>query len=197
MSLTLYLIIITSAISVTAWSNPIMMRIGILRPYYTVKNNEWHQLLTSGFLHANMTHLFVNMITFYFFGTVMEQELGTGLFVGLYFFSILFSSMPSVIFRKDDPEYATLGASGGVEGVLFAFILLYPFRMLYVFFAIPLPAIVFGGLFIAYSIYEGKQDRGQINHEAHIAGAVAGILYMLVMVPESFSIFMSQLGFTL
>jgi len=195
MTLTLSIIIITCAISFTGFSSSKLMHFGILRPYYTVRNKQWHQLLTSGFLHANVTHLFVNMITFYFFGTAMENTLGIPMFAGLYFFSILFSSLPSVIFRKDDPDYATLGASGGVEGVLFAFILLYPFRMLYVFLAIPMPAIVFGTLFIVYSIYESKQDRGQVNHEAHISGALAGILFMVVMEPGSIDIFLSQIGF--
>jgi len=194
MSFTTAIILITCVTSYAAFNSPKLMQWGILRPYYTVRNGQWHQLLASGFLHANFTHLFVNMITFYFFGNAMEQTLGAGMLAGLYFFSILFSGLPSIIFRKDDPDYATLGASGGVEGVLFAFIMLYPFRMLYVFFAIPLPAIVFGGLFIAYSIYESKQDRGQVNHEAHIAGALAGVIYMIISNPSSVEIFLSQLG---
>ena len=194
MSFTVAIIIVTCVVSYAAFNSPKMMQWGTLRPYYTVRKSQWHQILTSGFLHANFTHLFVNMITFYFFGTAMEQTLGVPMLAGLYFFSILFSSLPSIVFRKDDPQYATLGASGGVEGVLFAFIMLYPFRMLYLFLAIPIPAIVFGGLFIAYSIYESKQDRGQVNHEAHIAGALAGIIYMIVMEPRSVEIFLSQLG---
>lgn len=194
MSLTIYIILVTCVVSFAAFSSPKIMQIGILRPYYTVRNHDWHQLLTSGFLHANLAHLFVNMITFYFFGSVMERTLGIVHFAGLYFFSIIFSSIPSVIIRKNDPDYATLGASGGVEGVLFAFILLYPLETLYVFMALPMPAILFGALFIAYSIYESKQDRGQVNHEAHIAGALAGIIYMVVTHPNSIGIFLSKIG---
>ena len=194
MSLTIYLIVITSLISFAAFSAPQIMEIGILRPYYAIREHRYYQLLTSGFLHANLTHLFVNMLTFYFFGSVMERVMGVPHFAGLYFSSILLSGLPSLIMRKDDPNYATLGASGGVEGVLFGFILLFPFETLYVFFALPMPAILFGVLFVAYSIYESKQDRGQVNHEAHIAGAVTGIVYTLVVIPDAAQRFLTQIG---
>ncbi len=194
-TLTLPLIIITAAVSLYALnSNQRFLQSGMLRPYYTVRGS-WHQLLTSGLLHANVGHLLVNMITLFFFGTAMEQSMGTGHFLGLYIFSQVISGLPSVIKYRDDPTFASLGASGAVEGVLFAFILLYPFRSIYLFLIpIPIPAVLFGVLFLAYSIYENKQDRGVINHEAHIAGAMAGIAYLLIMVPGARSQVLSTLG---
>lgn len=194
--MTLYLIAVTAGISLFAlYFYPPMLDEGMLRPYYTIREHRWYQLITSGLLHANLGHLFVNMLTFYFFGRVMEQTLGVSQFLGLYFFSLVVSGIPSLIKERDNPNFATLGASGAVEGVLFAFILLYPLQSIYLFFIpIPIPAFIFGILFLLYSIYENKQERGKINHEAHIAGAVSGMLYTLVFVPGAIPHFLSIVG---
>lgn len=184
-TVTVPLIIVTAVVSLYAlYNNRQLLQNGMLRPYYTVQNGQWYQLVTSGFLHAGTGHLLVNMFTLYFFGTAMEKSLGISHFLALYFFSQVISGIPSLVKYRNDPTFASLGASGAVEGVLFAFIMLYPFHSIYLFLIpIPIPAILFGVLFIAYSIYENKQDRGVINHEAHIAGALAGILYLMIMVP--------------
>jgi membrane associated rhomboid family serine protease len=195
-SVTVLLIILTSVVSLYAlYSNPQLLQKGMLRPYYTVRNGQWYQLITSGFLHAGTGHLLVNMFTLFFFGTTMERSLGVSHFIALYFFSQIISALPSLLKYQNDPSFASLGASGAVEGVLFAFIMLYPFRSIYLFLIpIPIPAFLFGVLFIAYSIYENKQDRGVINHEAHIAGAMAGIVYMMIMVPSARQHILRTLG---
>ena len=167
----------------------------MLRPYYTVHENRWYQVITSGFLHADFMHLLFNMFTFYIFGPYVEKLLGTPIFVGLYFTALVVGNIPSLIQHKDDPAYASLGASGAVEAVIFSFILFDPWEKLYLFFIpIGIPALIFGILFIAYSIYESKQQRGYINHEAHIAGAIAGLVYTIIFKPVSLSIFLHQLG---
>ena len=193
-SITLLLIGINVVISLMAlYVDPRFLEAGILRPYLVKHDKRWYQILSSGFLHANFGHLFVNMITLYFFGSVMERTLGPFSFLLLYFFSLILSSLPSVVRHRNNPNYATLGASGAVEGVLFAFIFIYPFESIYLFLIpIPIPALLFGVLFIAYSIYESKQDRGQINHEAHIAGALSGMAYMLIFVPNAAGIFIGN-----
>ncbi len=194
-TLTLPLIIFTAGVSLYALNaNRSFLQKGMLRPYYTVRG-QWHQLVTSGLLHANMGHLLVNMFTLYFFGRAMEQSVGSGHFLGLYVFSLILSNLPSLLKYHNDPSFASLGASGAVEGVLFAYILLYPFRSIYLMLIpIPIPAVVFGVLFIAYSIYESKKDRGIINHEAHIAGALSGILYLLVLVPGAYQHVLRTIG---
>lgn len=196
MTVTLFLIIVNSALSLAAlYAYPRMLQEGILQPYYTIREGRWYQLVSSGFLHANFVHLFVNMFTLYFFGTVMEHTLGRGQFLGLYLASLILSGIPSLIKYRDEPSFGTLGASGAVEGVLFAFILLYPMEPIYLFLIpIPIPAVIFGVLFLLYSIYENKQDRGVINHEAHIAGAASGVLYVLLMVPNAIPHIMRTLG---
>lgn len=169
-------------VSLAAWAAPRVMEVGMLMPYRTIRQHTWYEMITSGFLHGGFGHLAFNMITLFFFGTVMEQTIGGMHLIALYFTGLIASSLPSILKHKDNPEYATIGASGAVESILFAFIVLYPFEMLYLFFAVPIPAIVFGIAFVGYSIWASK-SAGKINHEAHVAGAIWGILYLLIFVP--------------
>ncbi len=173
---------------------PKIMELGMFMPYRTIRNNTWYELITSGFLHGGLTHLLFNMITLLFFGPVIEQTIGQEHFVILYFTGLLASSVPSLIKHKDNPEYATIGASGAVESVLFAFIIIYPFESIYLFLIpIGIPAILFGFLFIGYSIWASKKE-GKINHEAHIAGAAWGIIYMFAFVPNTIDHFLTMIG---
>lgn len=190
------LLIATIVTSLTAWYIfPHFLEEGMLRPFYTIRQHRWYQLITSGFLHADFVHLFVNMLTFYFFGPFLESQLGTWPFTGLYFFSLIVSGLPSLIREKDNPEFASLGASGAVEGVIFSFILFHPLTPLYLFFIpIGIPAIIFGALFILYSFYAGRLQGGRINHNAHIAGALAGIVFTIAIRPDSILIFLHQIG---
>ena len=183
MSITLILIAINAIIE-----------IGMMIPYRTVRQKTWYEIITSGFVHASLGHLFFNMFTLFFFGPVLEQVLGPVLFLILYFSGLVVSSLPSLLKHKDNPEYATLGASGAIESVLFAFILLFPFEKIYLMLIpIGIPAFIFGIMFIAYSIYASKQE-GKVNHEAHIAGAVWGIIFMIVFVPGVIKHFLTTVG---
>lgn len=195
-SLTVYLIAVNVGASLLAlyvW--PPLLKKGYLKPYRTVRENTWYELVTSGFLHVNMGHLFVNMFTLYFFGTVMEQTLGPAYFMGLYLSGLVISSLPSLVKYRNNPNYATLGASGAVGSVLFAFIFLYPTEELYLFLIpIPIPAFVFAVLYLIYSMYESKQERGKVNHEAHFSGAVWGMLYLVIFVPNAMERFLRLMG---
>lgn len=187
LSATIILIGITSIISLIAlYGNEEVYNKGMLRPYRTVRKNTWYEIISSGFLHGSLTHLLVNMFVLYFFGSVMEQVLGTAHFVGLYFSGLAFSSIPSLALHRNNPNYATIGASGAVEAVLFSFIFVFPTeKLILLLLPIPIPAWLFGILFLAYSIYEGKRGSAKVNHEAHIAGAIWGILYLIFFVPNS------------
>jgi len=134
------------------------------------------------------------------------MQIGEVQFLGLYFTGLIASSIPSLIKHKDNPQYATLGASGAVEAVLFGFILLFPFEPIYLMLIpIGIPALLFGLAFIGYSIYASRKEgtinheahiagEGTINHEAHIAGAAWGVFYMLAFVPFAFDHVLSMLG---
>lgn len=186
-SATFFLIAVNAVVSLLAlYAFPHWIHAGYLMPYRVVRQHTWYELITSGFLHGSIGHLLFNMVTLFFFGIVMEQTLGVPSFLGLYFSGLIVSSIPSFFRERDNPNYATLGASGAVESVLFAFILLFPMDKIYIFL-IPfgIPAALFGILFIAYSIYADKKDASNINHFAHIAGALWGIVYLLLFVPGS------------
>lgn len=193
---TFYLVVANVIISLAAlYLYPKFIEIGYLKPYRTVRENSWYELLTSGFLHANLGHLFVNMFTLYFFGPIMERILGGGYFLGLYLTGLIVAGIPSVLKFKDDPNYATLGASGAVGSVLFAFIFLFPMEKIYLMLIpIPIPAFVFAILYLIYSMYASKQERGKINHEAHLAGALWGIFYLLIFVPNTIDHFLTVFG---
>lgn len=195
MSVTLILIGINVVISLAAlYAVPQLFEKGMMIPYRVVREKTWHELISSGFIHAGIGHLFLNMFVLFFFGLVLERTIGQGHFLALYFSGLIVSSLPSLYKHKDDPEFATVGASGAVESVLFGFILLFPLDPIYIMF-IPfgIPAIIFGALFLAYSVYASKGE-GRINHEAHIAGALWGFLYLIIFVPNTIDHFLSVFG---
>lgn len=193
---TFYLVAASVLVSLAAlYVYPVVLQTGYLKPYRTVREHSWYELLTSGFLHANLGHLFVNMFTLYFFGPVMEQVLGPIYFSGLYITGLIVSGLPSVVKFRNDPNYATLGASGAIGSVLFAFIFLFPMENIYLLLIpIPIPAFVFAIAYLIYSMYASKQEEGKINHEAHLAGAIWGIVYLVVFVPNSIDHVLTVIG---
>lgn len=191
----LTLLTITLITSLAAWfAQPTWQINGMMYPYQVKHQRKYFQIISHGFLHADFTHLAFNMITFFFFGPLMEQVLGSFPFLILYISGLLVSSIPTLLRHSDNPNYATLGASGAVESVLFAFILLFPAEKIYIFLIpIGIPAILFGFIYMGYSIYSAKQQQGNINHDAHIAGAVWGVLYTIFFVPDALLRFSEQL----
>lgn len=196
LSVTIILILITSIISLLAlYVNDSIYEKGMLRPYRTVRKNTWYEVISSGFLHGSFTHLLVNMFVLYFFGSVMESVLGPIQFIALYISALAFSSIPSFVLHRNNPNYATIGASGAVEAVLFSYIFVFPTeKLILLILPIPISAWLFGILFLAYSVYEGTKGSQKINHEAHIAGAVWGILYLIFFVPNSVDHILSVFG---
>ena len=153
-----------------------------------IRAGEQMRMFSSGFLHADMTHLFFNMFTLYFFADVVVQLLGDVNFVIIYVISLLLGSLLSLYFHKDEYHYSAVGASGAVTGILYAAILLQPGMSLYMFFIpIPIPAYVFGIGYLLYSIYGMKKRTGNIGHDAHFGGAVGGYFVTLILAPSLFT----------
>ncbi|MGI0107105.1 rhomboid family intramembrane serine protease [Salinimicrobium sp. 3283s] len=153
-----------------------------------VKRGEKIRVLTSGFLHVDTAHLFLNMLTLYFFADVVIGSLGSFSFLLIYVASLLLGNLLSYYFHKDEYQYNAVGASGAVSGIIYAAILLYPDMSLYMFFIpIPIPAYVFGIGYMLYSIYGMKNRIGNIGHDAHFGGAVGGYILTLVLVPQLFA----------
>ena len=140
-----------------------------------------YQILTSGFLHVNTTHLLVNMLTLYFFANSVIFYLGTLGFILVYIASLILGNLLSYFFHKNEMQYTAVGASGAVMGVLYSAILLRPDMMLGLFFIIPLPAYIFGIGYLFYTIYGMKRQLGNIGHDAHFGGAVGGYILTLLL----------------
>ena len=193
----LSLLALTVIITMTAWFViPQIQYHGMLKPSEAWHQGKWYQLITSGFLHADGAHLLLNMFVFFFFGPVLEQTIGGPSFLVLYFTALVVSSLPTLVMERNNPRYASLGASGAVEAVLFGYIVMYPLNKIYIIFIpVGIPAIIFGGLFLAYSYYEARQRRDNVNHVAHIAGALYGAVYTLLFVPGALARFLGHFGF--
>jgi membrane associated rhomboid family serine protease len=150
----------------------------------SIRSGEQIRMLSSGFLHVDMMHLIFNMLTLWFFGPVVIEWLGTFSFVLIYFGSLIFGSLLTMLFHKNDYSYRAVGASGAVTGVLYSAILLQPDMMLGIFFVIPMPAYLFGILYLLYSIYGMKAKNDNIGHTAHFGGAIGGYLITLIKEPS-------------
>ncbi|HPH99525.1 MAG TPA: rhomboid family intramembrane serine protease [Chitinophagaceae bacterium] len=198
MTITLALLIITCIISITAFNNRKVINDLIFSPVDVQQRHQWYRFITCGLIHADFAHLAFNMITLYFFGRVMEQvyveyfNLPKYTYLILYIVALVVSEIPSYIKHRNNNEYRSLGASGAVAAIVFAFILIAPWATIYVFF-IPVPAILYGVLFLVYSAYMSKKGKDNINHSAHLWGAVVGIVFTIIVQPAVVNIFIEKL----
>jgi membrane associated rhomboid family serine protease len=165
----------------------------MLHPYTVSKGKNLYTFITSGLIHADYMHLFFNMFTFLFFAFKLETMIGHWQFGLLYFLSLILSDIPSVIKHKHHFWYNSLGASGAISAVLFSYILFEPLTTIGVMF-IPMPAIVFAVLYLAYSWYMAKNAKDNIGHDAHFFGAITGLIFTIIFVPGVVPHFLSTLG---
>ena len=150
-----------------------------------IKSGQKERTVTSGFLHVDLSHLFFNMFTLYFFADVVIQWFGPGKFIGIYFVSLIAGSLLAIFFHKNEPQYSAVGASGAVTGVLYAAILLQPDMQLGIMFIpIPVPAYIIGIGYLLYSIYGMRSRLGNIGHTAHFGGAIGGFAMTLIFMPN-------------
>ncbi|MFA5684760.1 MAG: rhomboid family intramembrane serine protease [Lysobacteraceae bacterium] len=193
---TLILIALTCLVSWLAWRNPrLLQRLMLWSPAVT-RGRQYERLVSYGFVHADAMHLLFNMITLYFFGGLIERAfagyLGVAGFVGFYLSALLVAALPGYLRHRNDPDYRTLGASGAVAAILFAFVLIQPWALIFVFF-IPVPAIIFALLYVGYSIWAERRGKDNINHSAHLWGAGYGIVFSLAMEPRILGLFLDRL----
>lgn len=179
---TLILIVINLGFSLLAFSQPTLIdkykfNVG------AIQRGEWWRMVTGNFLHANFTHLLFNMYSFYIFGEFLETLMGGPLLLAIYFGSMLAGDILAMVIHRDHPTYSAVGASGAVSGVIFAFIMFFPFHLLLLFFIIPIPAFVFGILYVAFSLYGIPNRSLNIGHEAHLGGAIVGAIIGFLIIP--------------
>ncbi|MDR7135941.1 membrane associated rhomboid family serine protease [Lysobacter niastensis] len=183
--LTFALIAATVLVSWLAFERPALLNRLILWPPAIDRSKQYDRLLTHGFIHADWSHLLFNMITLYFFGRVIEREISALIgpvgFVLFYLSAIVIAILPTYLRHRHDPHYRSLGSSGAVSAVLFAFILLQPWSL--IFIPIPVPAFLYAIGYMAYSFWMDRRGGDNINHSAHLSGAIYGVLFMLFMDP--------------
>ena len=194
---TFFLIGITCLVSWMAFNNRKLMDRLILWPPAIDQHRQYDRLVTYGFIHGDFMHLLFNMVTLFFFGQQIEQlmtrVMGIWAYPVFYVSALVVSILPTYLKNQKNPNYLSLGASGAVSAVLFAFVLLAPWSTIGVMF-IPMPAIVFAVLYVGYSIWMDRRGGDRINHSAHLAGAAYGVLFMVIMEPRVLEIFLQQLG---
>ena len=194
--LTLILIGVTVLVTWLAFKNPRLLDRLILWPPAIDRQRQYDRLLTHGFIHADWQHLLFNMITLFFFGRFAEQEMvpmiGPVGFVLFYLSAIVIAILPTYLRHRHDVQYRSLGASGAVSAVLFAFILVQPWSLIFVFF-LPVPAILYGVFYVGYSFWMDRQGGDNTNHNAHLSGAIYGVLFMLLMEPRIGGVFLERL----
>ncbi len=194
-----YLILgITVVVSFICFGNQTLAMKLALSPYQVIHRKEWYRVITHGFVHADMTHLLVNMFTFWSFGIYMEQYyqyvgLGKWGFFLLYFGGMIFSSSFDLAKQKDNPYYLSIGASGAVSAVLFSSIFFDPWGKIYFFALLPIPGILFGVVYLLYCQYMAKQASDHINHNAHFLGALFGFLLPALLNPSLVKLFVGAL----
>lgn len=177
------------------YASPKVIEACLFRPYLFVRGRQYDTIVTSGFVHADLGHLLFNMFTFYFFAFPMERYIGTIPFLLLYFVGLLMSHACTYFKQRNNPHYASLGASGAISAVLFAYIVYFPTTSLMIIpIPVPIPAFVFAIGYVAYSWWASTHSRGRINHDAHLCGALSGLVFIGVTEPSAFARLLQLLG---
>jgi membrane associated rhomboid family serine protease len=167
---------------------PQLIERNLFRPYWFQRRGEYWTAITSGFVHADLPHLLFNMFTFFFFAFQLERTIGPIRMLALYVIALALSNFGTWRKHRNDPEYASLGASGAISAVLFAYIVYYPTQSLIILpIPVPIPAPIFAVLYLGYSWYSARQSRGRINHDAHLDGALVGLAFVAITEPAAYS----------
>lgn len=191
--LTTYIFILATVLfSLKGFSDRDFTEKYLYKPYDVKHHREWYRIFSHTLLHADYLHLFFNMFALYGFGRLVEMEyiydfgkpLGTAYFIALYVLGGLFATAIPYLRHNENPGYRSLGASGAVSAVIFAGILFHPSANIYIY-TIPIPAWIFGPLYLAFEFWADRNNRTGIAHDAHIGGALFGILFVLITNIES------------
>lgn len=198
--ITYFIIGVTVLVSYMAFQNHELMDKLQFNAAKIIHQKQYYRLISHAFIHANWSHLIVNMFVLYFFGKGMELYFGyyfgsrsTVYFLLLYFGGILASNIWSLIKHQNNYYYNAVGASGAVSALLFAFIFFNPWELLYLFAIVPIPGILFAVGYLIYSYQMSKQKNDNVAHDAHFLGAVFGFVFPIVLKPDLFGQFIDQL----
>ena len=193
---TFLLLLLNGLVAVyTFFVDPSVLERWAFRPAAVRQNREWGRWITAGFVHVGLAHLAFNMITLFFFGPFIEGALGSWRFLVLYFGAEVAANALTYWRHKDNPAYSAAGASGAISGIVFAFVLFRPWEPIYLFLIpVGIPALLFAFGYVALSVYAAKQGGGRVAHEAHLGGALGGVLLTVLLYPAVLGIFLRQMG---
>lgn len=184
-NLPILIILLTAVTSFIAFNNQKFFNRGKFDVGAILQGKQFDRLLTSGFLHADIMHLFFNMFTLYFFSNTVITNLGKADYLIIYLGAILAGNLLSLWMYRRNYYYTAIGASGGVSGIVFAAIALNPFSKIMIF---PIPFFIegwiFGIIYLAYSVYGMKSQMGNIGHAAHLGGAAFGLILTIILLPD-------------
>ncbi len=191
------IIIITVITSLAAFGKPEVFGKLCFYPYAMHRNRkEWFRFISVGFVHADLMHLAFNMLTLYFFGSVLEGNIfSEAEYLIFYLSALVLSGVNDYAKRKDMINYTACGASGAVSAVMFSLVLFNPWGVVYLKFIVPIYFILFAVGYVAYSWYMEKRGGDNIGHGTHLWGALYGIAYTLILKPEALRIFLNQLQY--
>jgi membrane associated rhomboid family serine protease len=200
--ITTIIVIVTAIISILAFQREDIMRKFDFAPYRVKHFKEYYRFVTHAFLHADWVHLIVNMLVLFSFGRHVEKTLSLIspdhshlVYLLLYAGGLLFSTLTTYFRHNNNPDYLAVGASGAVSSVLFASIFFTPMGKIYFYGVIPMPGILFGVLYLIYSSYMSRKGGDNINHDAHILGAVYGFIFPLFIDISLWKNFLQQFHF--
>jgi len=186
---------LTVLTSILAFSNENIYANMILHPYSVSRGQRVYTMITSGLIHNDWMHLFFNMLSYFFFAIQLESVLGHWQFGLLYFVSLILSDLPTVYKHKNDDWYHSLGASGAVSAVIFSYIMFSPLSKMYIMpLPFGIPAVIFGVIYLFYCNYASKHSQDNINHDAHLFGALSGLLITIMLYPHLVNSFIQQVS---
>jgi len=188
MSITIIIIIVTVIISLFAFRSQRVMDDLIFYPASITEKNQYYRFISYGFIHADLSHLFFNMYAFYLFGRACEDSFvnifgnyGKTFYLLMYFLSLIACVIPDFNKHKTNAGYRSLGASGAVSAVVFAYILFRPLQGIgLLFIPVFIPGFLFGIIFLVVSYFLGRKGGSRINHSAHIWGAIFGVAFLII-----------------
>ncbi len=190
---------VTALVSMAAWQRDSWMAAMMMSPSRIARHGEYWRFLTSGFIHADFTHLFFNLFSFYFFGTQLEYifsvifpGLGPWVFLVFYLLGIIVADLPTFFKQKHNHYFNSLGASGAVSATIFAGIMFFPTEKIYLFGIVGIPGIIYAGLFTWYSIEMERRGRDFVNHSAHLYGGLFGVIFVTLTYPQVWISFVQQ-----
>lgn len=191
-SITVLLLLICVVVSYLCFKDSMLFNKLKHWPYGVIHHKEYYRLISSGFVHGSWIHLLINMFVFWQFGEIVElyyqqifgPVLGRVFYLLLFLITIVFADMSTLYKHRDNPNYAAVGASGAVSGIVFVYILFEPWNMLYLYMVIPIPGFVAGIAYLAYSSWAAKNSRDNVDHDAHFYGALFGIIFTILLKPS-------------